>query len=317
MGKQVARRTNKNVKAPMFVLLALIFLVIGIIATFFSFFVVNDLKKTNDFKFVSATSSENNSSTGTSSEDKKTSSSQSSENTSSTTKPQENVYQTLVAESESVDKSYFQDAVFIGDSISQGLKIYGVVPVENVLADKGININSIVNDKPVYQALDGNKKSLFECLKQMPVKKNKIYILLGSNGLPFYENPQHIADYANLIDRLKAEYPESIIYVQSLTPLGKNSDYEATHKKKGRVFNNAKINDFNKLLLEMAKQKQIYYLNVREALVDKEGFLSSEFAAKDGMHFMKVGHEAMYQYYKTHTVQKAKPDDSSKETVSQ
>lgn len=316
MGKQVTRRTNKNLKSPMFVLLALIFLVIGIIATFFSFFVVNDSKKKNDFKFVSATSSENNSSKDTSTDDK-ASSEESSENTSPTTKPQDNVYQTLVAESESVDKSYFQDAVFIGDSISQGLKIYGVVPAGNVLADRGININTIINDKPVYQAPDGNKKSLFECLKQMPIKKNKIYILLGSNGLPFYENPQHIADYAKLIDRLKTEYPESIIYVQSLTPLGKNSDYEASHKKNGRVFNNAKINDFNKLLLEMAKQKEIYYLNVRDALVDKDGFLSSEFAAKDGMHFMKVGHEAMYQYYKTHTVQKAKPDNSSKETVNQ
>lgn len=313
MNKKISRRAHKSLKAPMFVLLAMILIVIGIIATFFSFFVADDLKKTNGVDNLSVTSSSNSSSSGQSSSDAPSSVPSEPPVSSAPVAP---IDTTIVPESEAVDKSYFEDAIFIGDSISKGLKSYGVLPATNVIADQNVGLDQVASDKPVYFAVNGTKKTLFQSLKDSQVKKNKIYILLGSNGLPHYENQQHIEYYGKVLDRIKKEYPNATIYMQSVTPISKQA--EADYKKRGKTFTNAKINDFNKLVLKLAKEKNVYYLNVHEALVNKDGYLASEYysATGDGVHFLKVGHEAMYQYYKTHTVGAAKPADESQPTTS-
>ncbi len=207
---------------------------------------------------------------------------------------------TIVAKSEAVDKSYFDDAVFIGDSISKGLKVYGVLPPKNVVADQNVGIDQIANDRAVYIANDGTKTTLFNALKQVPVAPTKVYVMLGSNGLPHYENKQHIEFYYKVIDRIMQTYPNAKIYLQSVTPI--TAAAEETYRKNGKTFTNKKINEFNEMVLNMAKEKGIYYINVKDSLVDANGYLSAEFAGADGVHFKKSGHEAMYQYYKTHTV---------------
>ena len=203
--------------------------------------------------------------------------------------------------SESVDKSYFNDAIFIGDSISKGLKIYGVLPAGNILADQNVGLDQIANDKPVYMSVNGKKKTLFQSLKEMKIKPKKLYVLLGSNGLPYYENDVHIQYYEKVLDRLMKEYPNTLIYLQSVTPITKQAEID--YKNNGKIFTNDKINKFNALVLKLAEKKGVKYLRVKDALIDKNGYLSAVFCnPKEGVHFKKSGHEAMYQYYKTHTI---------------
>lgn len=303
MNRKVSRQTSSRSRAPMFVLLAMIFVVVGIIATIFSFFLADDLKKsgTNSIAVVTKASSEASRPSSEAPTSTASSSDQSSfveSNTEEKPKPPA-VKSVVVGKTESVDKSYFDDAIFIGDSISKGLKLYGVLPAVNVIADQNVGLDQVVSDKPVYYNTSGAKITLFEALKASPTKKNKIYILLGSNGLPHYENNAHIEYYSKLIDRIKKEYPDATIYLQSVTPITKQA--EADYKSRKKVFTNAKINEFNKMILKLAEDNDVYYLSVRDALVDKDGYLSSSFAGPDGVHFKKNGHEAMYQYYKTHT----------------
>ena len=205
--------------------------------------------------------------------------------------------ETWVAETKMVDDSYFDDAVFIGDSVSVGLRVYGVVPKKNVLAAQNVGITSFTRDYAVYTTTGSQKKTVFDAIPEAVPDPGKIYILIGANSMPGLSNKAHIEYYAEFLDRLQAAYPETIIYVESLTPLAASSSYIRNS------FNKTKINEFNDMLYELAKEKGIYFLNVEEALMDKNGNLISDYDAGDGLHLKSNGHKAMYRYYRKHAVQ--------------
>lgn len=308
MNKKIQRNRRKKTKAPMFVLLAMILIVIGIIATIFSFFLIDDMNQEYVPSFMESskiTSSETSSdilsdpdsditSAVTSSEENSSSNTETTSSDSITLPPDA----TVLGETPSISRDYFDDAIFVGDSISKGLKLYGVLPASNVIADQNVGLDQIANDKPVYYTTSGEKRTLFQMLQNSNVSKKKIYLLLGSNGLPHYDNDKHIQYYETVLDRVMETYPDATIILQSVTPITKQA--EADYKKRNKDFTNIKINDFNEKIKKLAEEKGVYYLDIREALVDDNGYLSSEYSGGDGVHFKKNGHEAMYQYYKTH-----------------
>ena len=166
--------------------------------------------------------------------------------------------ETLVARTRAADDSYFSDAVFIGDSISVGLRVYGVLPTQNVIAEQNVNIMNLVNDTPVYRTSGTEKKTVFQAIAEKVPDPDKIYILIGANGIPGLTNEAHINYYGKFLDRLHQTYPDAMIYVETVTPITKDSEYVRDS------FNMEKINDFNERLYKLAQEKGVYYLNVQE-----------------------------------------------------
>jgi len=300
MNKKIARRKRKSV-APRFIFLFMILIVIAIITLSFMSFLKEDKVKNQTIELVPENPS---SSTEAVISNKDTVSEKPKESKPSSVENLPKVpykYAVQVVQSETVDKNYFNDAVFIGDSISLGFKIYNVLPPANVIAERSVHVSSIANDQPVYKTVAGKDITLFNAMKGLKVKPKKIYVLLGTNSLPWLANDEHIGYYEKVIDRLIKEYPEAVIYIQSVTPITKGA--EDFYKSKKQDFDNAKVRDFNQKLYDLAKKKKLYYLDIRAVLVDKKGELSTEFVGKgsDGVHFLKNGHKAIYEYYKTHT----------------
>lgn len=312
MDRRIVRQKRVN-RAPIFILLALIFLLIGIIVTVFSFFVVEDLNADPMAKVVlsSLPSSEESKpqsmigeapggilAAAVASREAMQQSTPTSD-TSSQEYVQENyevVYtkvDTLVPESPAVDPRYFEDALFIGDSVTQGFRNSGFIPAKNIIAEKNINLNELVANKASYQ---GKTKTLYEMIdSQMPNPK-KIYILLGLNNLPGTDNDVSMQYYRRLLETIQATYPDSMIFVESLTPMMQNSEYT-------KRFSSAKIDDFNVKLLALAEEMGIYYLDLQTVLKDANGYLIGDYSSPDGLHLVKNGHAVMYEYFLTHTVQ--------------
>ncbi|MEG2429073.1 MAG: GDSL-type esterase/lipase family protein [Oscillospiraceae bacterium] len=298
MNKKIVRGVRKQTRAPLFIFFALIFIVIALIVTIFAFFVKDDLKKQKETSNVNfnINSSKNDSKPSPSSKPTKPS-------PSSNPNVSKDKFQTttILAETKPVEKAYFNDCVFIGDSISLGLGMYNVLPPANVIAAQNVGLNQVAEGKPVYQ---NKKKTLIQCIDELKTKPKKIYIMLGSNGLPYYDNDTHIKFYNTLVLQLKKKYPEAKIILQSVTPI--TAKAEVNYKKNGKDFTNKKINDFNEKIKGVAKNNKVYYLDVRASLADEKGFLNAKLISTspkaDGVHFLKVGHEAMYKYYKTHAV---------------
>ncbi len=300
--QQRVKRQTKLKKTPLFVLLAMILVVICIIAAIFISFMNEDISSQTSSMLNLIGTSSNVSSEVSSVISSEVSSTVSSEFPSSsatevqTTK--EIQVKTVVPQTVPVSDDYFKDALFIGDSISKGLKMYGVVPEANVLADQNVGLDQIYNNKDVYFISAKVKTTLWKAIEKKMPNPKKIYVLLGSNGIPGYENEHHMKFYNDLVDKLKEKFPDAVIYIQSITPITKNSTYIR------KTFSTAKINGFNNMILKMAEEKSVYHLNIQEVLMDKNGYLKAEYAATDGIHLKKEGHAAVYEYYKNHTVTK-------------
>lgn len=199
-----------------------------------------------------------------------------------------------VPESSRVNSDYFDDALFVGDSITDGIQAYAIMNNTTVIAHTGINPETILT-KEVIRASDGGLITMADAVAQYP-EARKIYIMLGANGIAWIGKDSFVKNYGDFVDVLKEQHPEAIIYVQSILPVTKSKQDGDSR------YANSKIDEYNLALQEMAKDKQVYYLNVAEALKDEEGNLPEEASPVDGMHFGPKYYEKWFEYLKLHTV---------------
>ena len=202
-----------------------------------------------------------------------------------------------VPASERVTSAYFDDAVFIGDSLTTGIQLYNILPDTTVLASVGININNIFTNEVINDG-NGGQQTILDAAKN--IQPAKIYTMLGTNGLKGLGPEETVRYYRQLVQQLKADHPDSIIYVQSLMPINEeifaaNYGYELT---------NAEIDECNELLMQMAGEEEVYFVNCAEAIKDENGELPAEFTT-DGLHFRGEYYNKWIDYLKEHTVPEA------------
>ena len=202
-----------------------------------------------------------------------------------------------VPENERVTSTYFDDAVFIGDSLTTGIQLYNILPDTTVLASVGININNIFTNEVINDG-NGGQQTILDAAKD--IQPAKIYTMLGTNGLKGLGPEETVRYYRQLVQQLKADHPDSIIYVQSLMPINEeifaaNYGYELT---------NAEIDECNELLMQMAGEEEVYFVNCAEAIKDENGELPAEFTT-DGLHFRGEYYNKWIDYLKEHTVPEA------------
>lgn len=196
----------------------------------------------------------------------------------------------VVPESDRVLNSYFDDAVFIGDSLTDGIKLYGVMSNAVVLSHTGLGLDNIFTKEVVEQA-DGTKISVIDALK-LEQDVAKIYILMGPNSIG-YSKDTFISKYGVIIDSVKQIHPNAIIYIQSMLPVTTTNNYK---------LDNEVIDDYNLALVELAEEKNVYYLDVNSHLKGPDGALPTEASPADGMHFNATYYQKWFDYLKTHVV---------------
>lgn len=306
--RRIQRRYKKISRAPMFLLLALMLILIGSVIFLFFKFVSDDMNVDPNEKQLAALNVRTELFPGQvfPGDLAKTAAIKRYEEQSSVIRVEdpddivtELIYvDTIVPETLPVDESYFTDAVFVGDSISQGMRnnirlISSSLTPNQFVAEKNISILSVLGNQQVF---DNKTKNVWEAIDSQVPNPGKIYLLLGTNGLPWYSNEEQIEMYGELLDEMKAKYPNAILYAVSLTPKRQVSDYDSK-------FDSNKINDFNDRLLALAEEKEgVYYLDMQTALKDENGYLKKEYSTSEGLHPIAKGHEAMLDYYKNHVV---------------
>lgn len=197
----------------------------------------------------------------------------------------------LVPEGEWLPSSYFDDALFVGDSITEGIKLYDVMSNATVLSNTGINLDSIFTKRCIDGA-DGGSMTIIEASAQQD--PGKIYLLMGVNSLSSDEET-FIASYGKLVDTLREQHPNAVFYVQSVLPV--TAAYE---KRADAVTDNARIDTYNAAILKMCQEKGVYYLNIAEAFKDETGALPNEASPKDGIHFGRSWYMTWFDYLRNH-----------------
>lgn len=192
--------------------------------------------------------------------------------------------------SDRVKSSYFDNAVFVGDSITTGIQMYGVMSNTSVLAGTGINLSSVYTE-PVVKTEDGERITIMDGLKQKQYEK--VYVMLGGNEVRDQQKETFIKRYSAFIDDIKTLQPDALIYVQSILPVTAQNNYQ---------MDNSRIDTFNEALAELCKEKEVYYLNVAECMKDESGMLPDAASPADGMHFGPDYYNKWFEYLKTHVI---------------
>lgn len=200
-----------------------------------------------------------------------------------------------VPESARVNSDYFDDALFVGDSVTDGIQAYAIMKNTTVIAHTGINPETILT-KEVIRTDSGDTITMPEAMAQHPEAK-KIYIMLGANGIAWIGKDSFIEHYGEFIDLVKEQHPDAVVYVQSILPVTK------TKQDGDDRYANSKIDDYNTAIRKLTKEKEVYYLDVAEAFKDEEGNLPEEASPVDGMHFGPKYYEKWFEYLKVHTVE--------------
>lgn len=195
-----------------------------------------------------------------------------------------------VPEGEWTSAEYFDDALFVGDSITEGIKIYDVMSNTTVLSYTGINLDNIFT-KPVIKTEGEDKITIIDAAKAQ--NPGKIYLMMGANSM-LADQESFVKGYARLADTLHEMHPDALIYIQSILPV---TNTYATNRPD---FSNQKIDQYNDALEEMANQKGFYYLDVAEAFKDDAGALPEEASPKDGMHFSAEWYRLWFDYLRNH-----------------
>ena len=190
--------------------------------------------------------------------------------------------------SERVMGTYFDDAAFVGDSITEGIGLYGLMSNTTVLAGTSVNLDTVYT-REVVKTEEG-RITIMDALGQKPYAK--LYIMLGGNEAR-EDTATFIARYGKLLDDIKALQPDALIYVQSILPVTPGNIYN---------LDNDHIDAFNAALLELSREKGVYFVNVAEALKNEKGELPEEASPTDGMHFGPEYYTKWFEYLKTHTV---------------
>ena len=207
-------------------------------------------------------------------------------------------------ETAAVEDDWFSDAVFIGDSRTDGLRLYSGIRGADFLAYKSLMIFHVVgNDKVDRKAVPlngvGDKKTVLEWLDEK--RYAKVYLMFGVNELGYGDDAAFTDAFSRTVDEIQARQPEAVVYIQSLVPIEPEKAYKTNP---AAWLNNDNVARYNELLRQVCADKGVVYVDVAAARTEEGGGLPPE-GTTDGIHFTRSWYEKWYAYLKTHTVDPA------------
>lgn len=172
-------------------------------------------------------------------------------------------------------EGYFDDALFIGDSRTVGLKEYGGLEQSTFYCSTGLTVYRMFTE-PIVKVPDSKKKiTVEEALGQRQF--GKIYLMIGINEMGTGTVDSFIKKYREQVDRLRELQPDAVIYLQGIMRV------TTERSQKGDYINNEGIDARNAEIAKIADNKSIFYLDVNPVLCDEDGGLTASYT-HDGVH---------------------------------
>lgn len=197
-----------------------------------------------------------------------------------------------------VDASWFDDAVFVGDSVTLKLSYYAengsLGKAEFLCAGSlgyGAALQDINAEGNVHPTYEGEKYTVDDGVKMLGAKK--VFIMFGMNDIGLYGIDDSIKNMKTLTAKITEKSPDVEIYIQSVTPMLEDMQLSD--------LNNKSISEFNEKLKAEAEKLGYKYLDVASVMKDEKGNLISEYCSDPdamGIHFSDEGCKAWVEYLK-------------------
>lgn len=206
----------------------------------------------------------------------------------------------IPASEEPGDASFFDKAVFIGDSISVTLESYctatGALSKAQFLCAGSMSPTNMLTGQilPEYPKGSGQKPPIEDSVAATGAQV--VYVMLGMDNIA-YGLEKSTGDYVTILNNILAKNPEVQIVVQSVTPMTTDSP------RASKTLNNDTINAFNSRMQEICQENRWYYLNVSEKFKGGDGGLIPAYCSDKtsmGMHFTYEGAKVWVDYLLSH-----------------
>jgi lysophospholipase L1-like esterase len=155
------------------------------------------------------------------------------------------------------------DIVFLGDSLTEEFPLTAMFPGAAVV-NRGISGDTT---RGVLQRLDQVTNG----------RPYKIFLMIGTNdiGFGYGQNPT-LANYEEIVAKIRRESPESQLFLQSVLPREK--------RNAERVF------AINQKIAALAQQYDCAFIDLYPAFADSDGTILPQFS-DDELHLLELGYE--------------------------
>lgn len=153
----------------------------------------------------------------------------------------------------------FESSVIFGDSIAEGLGLYGYLPPSSLVAVLGKSTVTGLEDVP----------------KLVDLAPRNLFIELGLNDISHADGDanSYISSYEQLLDAIQSQLPNTQIYICSIFPVTDTVVQERPEF--------TRIEAYNAALAEMAKRKKVTYIDTYPLLKT-----NPQYYEVDGIHMI-------------------------------
>ena len=199
------------------------------------------------------------------------------------------------------DPAFFNDAVFVGDSVTMGLRNYTTAQRNKGKECLGTaqflcfgsmsytNTIGSVTAESMHPTYKGKKVRIEDGVQLCGAKK--VFIMLGMNDFAAYSEKEWKQNIRTQLDRIRSKNPDVAIYLESVTPIMNGMEH-------GR-FKNANIKTFNAYLQQLCDERGYTYVDIYHVLADENGYLKKAYCGDPGgmgIHMSPEGSAAWVQY---------------------
>lgn len=191
--------------------------------------------------------------------------------------------------------NFFDNAVFLGDSRTGGLEMFGGLKHGTYYWMQGMSVFRADDEGSKVFSIDGENYTLLGTLTQRSY--DAVYIMIGVNELGY---PVLSYEYglSEMVDKVLAAQPEAVVYLQLMPPLN-----DAMCQDNGLAYyiNNDNLRRFNEVIRRIAEEKKVVLLNTAEVYTGEDGQLPPELAS-DGCHFAYGAYTLWANYLRSHVI---------------
>ena len=189
-----------------------------------------------------------------------------------------------------VDRDYFNDTLFIGDSRTVGLQLYGGYDNATYFAATSMTAFGVMDSS--VEVTGKGTYTLSNLLSSY--KFNKIYIMLGINEVG-YELESVVNQNKKVVALIRELQPQAAIIYQA------NIHVSYSRSSTDSVVNNERINKLNSMLSELADGEHVFYIDFNSIYDDEGGNLNSEYTG-DATHMYAKYYPQWGEYLLNHAI---------------
>ncbi len=200
----------------------------------------------------------------------------------------------ILKETAVVADDYFADTLFIGDSRMVGLGMIGQSTGATFYAGVGLSINQL-NRKKIIKVNADLSYTVMEAIEKGEKVYKRVYLMFGLNELGWAYPSVFVRSVDDAVTQLRELCPGIEICLMAIMPISADKSVSIYTGAAA----NERIREFNSLLLQLASDRDCWYLDTYNLFADENGALPENFAA-DGIHMYSEQYKTLLAYIRSH-----------------